>query len=145
MSPARLVGKVPGEDPDCDDARGKPKHEKRNLGRRDGRRDDAGAGGARPRRRPAGLEFGRLLARCARWPWERIQFLQDRINRGISDGSLNRGEGMRAQQQLNNIKRQAWQMRRRGGGQLNARDNAWLQRELDNLSRRLRWLRHNGW
>ncbi|MBV9932025.1 MAG: hypothetical protein JO013_13920 [Alphaproteobacteria bacterium] len=52
---------------------------------------------------------------------------------------------MRAQQQLNNIKRQAWQMRRRGGGQLNARDNAWLQRELDNLSRRLRWLRHNGW
>jgi len=77
--------------------------------------------------------------------WERIQFLQDRINRGISDGSLNRGEGMRAQAQLNNIKRQAWQMRRRDGGQLNARDNAWLQRELDNLSRRLRWLRHNGW
>jgi hypothetical protein len=28
---------------------------------------------------------------------------------------------------------------------LNARDNAWLQSQLDTLSRRLRWLRHNGW
>jgi hypothetical protein len=77
--------------------------------------------------------------------WERIQFLQERINRGTADGSLNRGEGMRAQAQLNNIRRQAAMMRRRDGGQLNARDNAWLQRELDNLSRRLRWLRRNGW
>ena len=77
--------------------------------------------------------------------WERIQFLQERINRGVSDRSLNRGEGMRAQAQLNNIRRQAAQMRRRDGGQLNARDNAWLQSQLDNLSRRLRWLRRNGW
>jgi len=77
--------------------------------------------------------------------WDRIQFLQNRISRGIADGSLNRGEGARAQAQLNRIRRQAWQMRRRDGGTLNGADNAWLQRELDNLSRRLRWARHNGW
>ena len=77
--------------------------------------------------------------------WERIQFLQQRIERGIADGSLNRGEGMRAQARLNNIRREAWQMRRRDGGQLSARDNAWLQSQLDGLSRQLRWARHNGW
>jgi hypothetical protein len=77
--------------------------------------------------------------------WDRIQFLQQRIDRGIADNSLNRGEAMRAQAQLRNIRQQAWQMRRRDGGQLSGRDNAWLQSQLDNLSRRLRWARHNGW
>src|SRR3954463_9592649 len=54
--------------------------------------------------------------------WERIQYLQDRINRGVSDGSLSRGEAQRAQRQLQQIRREAWQMRR--DGVMSPRDSA---------------------
>jgi hypothetical protein len=77
-------------------------------------------------------------------PWERIGFLEQRINRGIQDGSLDRREAWRARSELQRIRREAWQMRRRDGGRMTAADNAALQARLDNLSRTLRWLRHNG-
>jgi hypothetical protein len=59
---------------------------------------------------------------------ERIDWLQQRINRGASDGSLGPQEAHRAQWQLESIKR----------------DAATLQQRLDDLSRNIRWLRHNG-
>ena len=77
-------------------------------------------------------------------PWERIQFLQQRIDRGVQDGSLNRREAQRAEYQLRQIRQQAWQMRRRDGGRLSGRDAADLQARLDGLSRNLRWMRRNG-
>lgn len=78
-------------------------------------------------------------------PWERIGFLQQRIDRGIHDGSLDRKEGWRVQTELRHIRDDAWKMRRRDGGRLNAGDATLVQSRLDDLSRRIHWLRHNGW
>ncbi len=71
---------------------------------------------------------------------ERIAFLQNRIDRGISDGSLDRREGRRAQQELNSIKRDA----RFTGRRYNPRQAAVLQQRLDDLGRKLRWQRANA-
>jgi hypothetical protein len=59
---------------------------------------------------------------------QRIDWLQQRINRGISDGSMDRQEARRAQFQLDALKR----------------DAAMLDRRLEDLSRNLRWAR-NDW
>lgn len=59
---------------------------------------------------------------------QRIDWLQQRINRGLSDGSLDRQEARRAQWQLDTLRR----------------DSAALQRRLDDLSRSLRWSRRDG-
>lgn len=59
---------------------------------------------------------------------QRIDWLQQRINRGVADGSLDRQEARRAQFQLDQLKR----------------DAAVLDNRLDDLSRNLRWAR-NDW
>lgn len=76
--------------------------------------------------------------------WQRIDYLQQRIDNGRRDGSLTPSEARRAQMQLGTLRRQAAQMRRRDGGRMTAADSRWLQARLDNLSQRIRWLRHNG-
>jgi hypothetical protein len=58
---------------------------------------------------------------------QRIDWLQQRIDRGVQDGSLDRGEQRRIQQQLNYLRQQA----------------ADLNRRLDDLSRSIRWARQN--
>jgi hypothetical protein len=75
--------------------------------------------------------------------WERIGYLRDRIQRGRADGSLTRSEAARAERQLRQIQREAWRMRRSGGG-IGPAENDRLQARLDDLSRNLRWMRHNG-
>jgi hypothetical protein len=59
---------------------------------------------------------------------QRIDWLQQRINRGIADGSLERNEARRAQRQLDALRR----------------DAAKLQRQLDDLGRSIRWSRRDG-
>ena len=59
---------------------------------------------------------------------QRIAWLQQRIDRGIADGSLDRREARDAQLQLNTLRR----------------DADVLQQRLDDLSRNLRWRRANG-
>ena len=68
--------------------------------------------------------------------YQRIGFVQNRINRGISDGSLDRREARTSQRELERIKVDARRM-----GRLDARERAILQDRLDNLSQRLRWQR----
>jgi hypothetical protein len=75
-------------------------------------------------------------------PWQRIDYLQQRIDRGRQDGSLNQREAYRAQMQLRRIRQDFWRMRR--NGVLDPREQANLQARLDDLSRNLRWMRHNG-
>lgn len=70
-------------------------------------------------------------------PRERITFLQDRIDRGMRDGSLTQGEARRAQYALNDIRRDA--SRRR----MNPQNRDMLLQRLDDLSRSLRWARAN--
>ena len=60
---------------------------------------------------------------------QRIDWLQQRINRGIADGSLDRREARNAQLQLNDLRRQA----------------DVLNQRLNDLSRNLRWSRNNGY
>jgi hypothetical protein len=60
---------------------------------------------------------------------QRIDWLQDRINRGMSDGSLTRSEARRAQMELNSLRREA----------------DVLSQRLENLSRNIRWSRSNDY
>ncbi|MBW8783382.1 MAG: hypothetical protein JF593_01885 [Novosphingobium sp.] len=75
--------------------------------------------------------------------WERIAFLQQRIDNGVADHSLNRREAIHAQEDLRHIRQLATQMRARDGGTLNDTDNAYIQQRLDTLSRQIHWMRHN--
>ncbi|MDB5725424.1 MAG: hypothetical protein JWQ16_2178 [Novosphingobium sp.] len=75
--------------------------------------------------------------------WERVDFLQHRIDAGRADRSLNQREGIRAQADLRQIREVAAQMRERDGGSLNATDESYVQGRLDNLSRQIRWDRHD--
>jgi hypothetical protein len=59
---------------------------------------------------------------------QRIDWLQQRIDRGVADGSLNRRETRDAQAQLNQLRSEADALNQR----------------LDDLSRRIRWSRGNG-
>ena len=75
--------------------------------------------------------------------YERIQFLQDRINRGLADGSLDRREAWRANRELNGVRqwvqRMHWQ-----GDRLTPDQRARVQARLDEISRQIRWARHDG-
>ncbi len=73
---------------------------------------------------------------------ERIRFLQQRIDRGIADGSLDPREARRSQFELNRIDRTAMRLRQQNGGRMRPEDRDMIQARLDDLSRRLRWLRN---
>lgn len=60
---------------------------------------------------------------------QRIDWLQQRIDRGRSDGSLSRAEAQRAQREL----------------ELLSSDASVLDRRLDDLSRNIRWSRNDGY
>ena len=79
-------------------------------------------------------------------PRERIQFLQDRINRAATDGSLNRREAQRANRELNNIRQWVRRMHYDDASRrLTPSQRAEVQARLDRLSSQIRWMRHNGW
>ncbi len=73
----------------------------------------------------------------------RIDWIQDRINRGRADGSLDRREFRRVQSQLNGVRHQFERARWRSGGRLNDRARDMLSARLDRLNDEIRWLRHN--
>jgi hypothetical protein len=74
--------------------------------------------------------------------WQRIDYLERRIDNGVRDGSLSPQEARRAQMELRQIRRDAMRMRR--GGYMSAENSATLQARLDALSRNLRWARRNN-
>jgi len=74
--------------------------------------------------------------------WQRIQFLQNRIDRGLRDGSLDRREARRANRELRDIRIDAQRLRR-NGNDWRSSGNRTIQARLDNLSRNLRWMRNN--
>ena len=76
-------------------------------------------------------------------PYQRIDFLQRRIQRGANDGSLNPREARRAQYQLNQIRRDADRMRYRHHGRFSEADYSYVQSRLDSLSQQIRWQRQN--
>jgi hypothetical protein len=76
-------------------------------------------------------------------PYQRIDFLQRRIQHGVDDGSLSPGEARRSQYQLNSIRRDADRMRWRHRGSFTQQDYDFIQSRLDNLSQQIRWQRRN--
>lgn len=78
--------------------------------------------------------------------WEidrRIDWTQDRINRGRADGSLDRHEFRRVQGQLNGIRHDFERARYRSGGHLDDRAREFLGGRLDRLNDEIHWLKHN--
>lgn len=76
-------------------------------------------------------------------PYQRIDFLQRRIQRGVDDGSLGPREARRSQYQLSQIRRDADQMRYRHHGRLSPADYDYIQGRLDSLSQQIRWQRQS--
>jgi|GEM_PF-380937 len=74
--------------------------------------------------------------------WQRINWIEQRIQAGMRDGSLSPQEARRAEMQLRQIRRDAMRMRR--GSYMSENNSAMLRSRLDALSRSLRWARHNG-
>ena len=76
-------------------------------------------------------------------PYQRIDFLQRRIQHGIDDGSLSPREARRSRYQLNQIRQNADRMRWRHHGNFRPADYDYIQGQLDNLSQQIRWQRQN--
>ncbi|MBL8548909.1 MAG: hypothetical protein JNJ73_02910 [Hyphomonadaceae bacterium] len=74
---------------------------------------------------------------------ERQADLDARIDRGVRDGSLSRGEAIRLRSEFNNIAALEAQYRRTGGG-LDPRERADLDRRFDALSAQIRFERTDG-
>lgn len=75
---------------------------------------------------------------------QREDWLQQRIERGRADGSLDRREAYRAQRALNDIRAMQARLTRRGHGRLNDADRTYIEQRLDRLRDGLRWMRDNG-
>ncbi len=75
---------------------------------------------------------------------ERIDFIQERINRSAYDRRLSRREVRSLTADLNDIRRQERHLQYRDGGRLNAPDHSYLMDRLDRLSRRLHWQADRG-
>lgn len=78
-------------------------------------------------------------------PYQRIQFLQDRVNHGLSDGSLNRREGMRVNRELDGVRQWIHRMHWEDEGKLTPDQRGRVQGRLDQISGQIRWMHHNGW
>jgi hypothetical protein len=75
--------------------------------------------------------------------YERIAFLEQRVRRGMDNGSINRREADRAFREIAQVRRDASRLRRDRYGRYSPRDEANLQRRLDSVSQQVQWARVN--
>ena len=78
-------------------------------------------------------------------PWERIRFLQSRVDQGARDGSLDRREAFRVNGELNGVRQWIRREHYMDAGQLTPDQRGRIQGRLDQISGQIHWLRHNGW
>ena len=78
-------------------------------------------------------------------PWDRIRFLQDRVDHGVRDGSLDRHEAGRVNSELNGVRNWIRHEHYMDAGSLTPDQRGRIQQRLDQISGQIRWLRHNGW
>ncbi|HEX4198081.1 MAG TPA: hypothetical protein VHZ26_11625 [Caulobacteraceae bacterium] len=76
---------------------------------------------------------------------ERIDFMQDRINRASSRGVISPREAYDANQELNFIRSEDRRLHYQDGQYLAPQDRDYLQSRLDNLSQRLHWAQDAGY
>ena len=85
------------------------------------------------------------LAQPAGWDIDRReQWLADRIDRGVADGSLDRREAHRVHEELRSIHGEEDHMRMRHDGRLSDGDRAMLEGRLDDLSHQIHWMHENN-
>jgi hypothetical protein len=85
------------------------------------------------------------LAQPTGWDIERReQWMADRIDRGVADGSLDRREAYRVHAELRSIRREEDHMRMRHEGRLSEDDRIVLENRLDDLSHQIHWLREHN-
>ncbi|WP_174286981.1 hypothetical protein [Sphingomonas bacterium] len=94
---------------------------------------------------PAPWNAGSFWRGAPENPYQRIQFLQDRVNQGMANGSLDRREAHRVNGELNGVRQWIQRMHWRDAGNLSPDQRAQVQGRLDNISRQIRWMRHDGW
>lgn len=94
---------------------------------------------------PGGWDSGAFWRGAPDSPRERIAFLQDRIDRGRADGSLDRHEADRASRELNGVRQWIHRLHWEDDGRLTPDQRGRVQARLDQLSAQIRWARHNGW
>ena len=73
----------------------------------------------------------------------REQWLDERIGRGLADGSLSRHEAHKVHDKLRDVRRLEDRMRMRHDGRLVPEDREVLEAKLDDLSDRIHWDREN--
>ena len=78
-------------------------------------------------------------------PIERIQILEDRVDRAEANGSLDHGEARRVRDELGHIWEWIHRMHYEDGGRLDPDQRADVQAHLDQISQQIRWLRRDGW
>ncbi len=79
------------------------------------------------------------------WSLERREaWMQERIDRSRTDGSLSRREAYRAQRALSDIRSTQARFMRRDYGRLSDAHRAYIEQRLDRLRDSLRWMRGNG-
>ncbi len=74
----------------------------------------------------------------------RVHWLQERINRGRDDGSLDRREFYRVNRQLNAVRGEDEAFRRHHGGRLDERVRVDLEARLDHIGDEIHWLREHN-
>jgi hypothetical protein len=75
---------------------------------------------------------------------QRENWLEQRIQHGVADGSLDRREAWRARRELSRIRADEARMRRWGHGHLSDGARRDLEQRLDRLSAGIRWMRNQG-
>jgi len=75
---------------------------------------------------------------------DRINFMQDRVDRSIDGGWLSPREARDIRNQMRHIRSEDRRLEYQDYGHLRPEDRDYLESLLDNLSQRLHWAEHNG-
>ncbi len=91
----------------------------------------------------AALAFGTSAFAADDWDLNhREQWLQERVDRGLQDGSLDADEAKHVRQDLEQIHSEQVRLQDASGGELTASDSDRLEEHLDHVARQIRWLKH---
>ena len=83
--------------------------------------------------------------RASGWDIDRREaWLDQRIERGREDGSLDKKEAHKVHDKVREIRELEGRMRGREGGSLIDRDRMVLEMKLDDVSRQIHWMRENN-
>ena len=94
---------------------------------------------------PGAYDAGAFWRGAPDSPYQRIQFLQDRVDRGIADGSIDRREAARVDRELNGVRGWMHHLHWEDAGRLTPDQRAQVQGRLDGISRQIHWMRRTGW